>query len=765
MRFLAVDRLAAHEIISDRLLQSVEYKNGQMLAAALEGDLPEAPLSSRLRLIPNSDGLLFMSTSGRSADYVVFDLETCDLFGKKHSPADEILYFQKVLRFATKIWGNLKLSAYERPLAGSSKAVIFPYPISQQTAFRIVVELAPDSKRLEKRLPHGRFLLVYRCGTDDGGGPQEQVKVTNFRRFYEALQSLPQQANTTNEGIQSAITSLAVTELETPVTGQINPFQGYDRWLPLLTERQKNFVTPELRAPHRIEGPAGTGKTVCLILKAITGLRVAKQSDREYKSLFITHSEATRRTVQQMIVSNDPDGFLDAESQQRAQTLTLTTLQQLCATLLVRKIHEAELIDRDAMESKQLQLLYVKEALEAVIAEEYQTHKRFLSKRFDEFFTKTDGWILAEMLQHEISVVIKGRAGEKLENYRKLPPLRYGLPTETSADRGLVWGVFKKYQTQLQTAAQFDTDDIVLTTIGQLDTPIWRRRREREGYDAIYIDETHLFNMNELSIFHYLSKSDALHPIAYSVDRSQAIGDRGWTDESFGVLAPNLDSSNGGSRTEVHSVFRCSPDIVDLAFSVTSAGATLFTNFDDPLKLAGSMFTVDEERKCAPPSLASYRSDDDLIAGAFTRAENLVKEMDTSRCDVALVAFSDELFRKAEAYAREQNKPVEVLKQRGDIEVVQRAQKSRKFVLSTPEYVGGLEFDGVILLGVDEGRVPPAQTMDSADSANFLSYAFHNRLYVAITRARYRLEILINKLRGPSSLLHGAIQSGLLKKS
>ena len=53
----------------------------------------------------------------------------------------------------------------------------------------------------------------------------------------------------------------------------------------------------------------------------------------------------------------------------------------------------------------------------------------------------------------------------------------------------------------LQRTGRFDMDDVVLTTVSRLDTPIWKRRRVREGYDAIFIDETDLFNMNELSVF------------------------------------------------------------------------------------------------------------------------------------------------------------------------------------------------------------------------------------------------------------------------
>jgi superfamily I DNA/RNA helicase len=96
--------------------------------------------------------------------------------------------------------------------------------------------------------------------------------------------------------------------------------------------------------------------------------------------------------------------------------------------------------------------------------------------------------------------------------------------------------------------------------------------------------------------------------------------------------------------------------------------------------------------------------------------------------------------------------------------VIRRAQQTKRFVLSTPDLVGGLEFSGVVLVGVDEGRVPPSRTTDSVESSNFLSYAAHNRLYVAITRAKYRVEVLVAGERGPSSLLLSAVEGGLLSE-
>jgi superfamily I DNA/RNA helicase len=73
-----------------------------------------------------------------------------------------------------------------------------------------------------------------------------------------------------------------------------------------------------------------------------------------------------------------------------------------------------------------------------------------------------------------------------------------------------------------------------------------------------------------------------------------------------------------------------------------------------------------------------------------------------------------------------------------------------------------LEFDAVILIGVDDGRVPPTGKAVTEDSIHYLTYTAHNRLYVAITRARYRVEILGNKTYGPSKLFQNAIANKLI---
>jgi superfamily I DNA/RNA helicase len=441
------------------------------------------------------------------------------------------------------------------------------------------------------------------------------------------------------------------------------------------------------------------------------------------------------------------------------------TLQELGANLLKREISESELVDRDAYESKLVQRLYAIEGVERALRDEYESHEPFLSESFKKFLAQTEHWAIAEMLQHEISVQIKGRADQDLGQYKKLERLKIGLPVENEGDKTFAFLMYQQYQRELETSAQFDTDDLVLSATSQLNTPIWRRRRAREGYNSIFIDETHLFNVNELSVFHRLTKNELSQPIAYSIDRSQALGDRGWTDLAFEAAFDPLGTLGQSDPTSIRSIFRCSPEIVDLAFSVTSSGATLFTNFHNPLTASLSAFTAEEERKSRKPAYLEFPSDEAMLEAAFTRADTLAKEMDVLKADVAIIVFGDDLFARAQTRARDGKKPVEVVKSRGDLEAVNRARISGRFVLSAPEFVGGLEFTGAVLVGVDGGRVPQKVAgLEFEPSQNFLNYAAHQRLYVAITRARFRVEILGNTARGVSDVLRSGVSLGLLER-
>lgn len=96
------------------------------------------------------------------------------------------------------------------------------------------------------------------------------------------------------------------------------------------------------------------------------------------------------------------------------------------------------------------------------------------------------------MMQYEISVIIKGRANGNQDKYNQLARPEIALPLKTSEDKKFMFMVYEKYQESLEHSGLFDTDDITLSALGQLDTPIWKRRSIKEGYDACFVDEAHL---------------------------------------------------------------------------------------------------------------------------------------------------------------------------------------------------------------------------------------------------------------------------------
>jgi len=761
MTYLAIRRDAAEELIAEREAQSVDFVLGQTIANSLKKGV-FGELTPRLGSTQAKSGTVVYGRRFDEQRFIVFDLDQSGIFTNA-TDYQSVLYLQRVLRFAVKYWDKGVLTPAEK-IVGSKTAAIFPYPLSQKTGIRITIDLNPDVERLSKRGKSGRYLLAYKIGTDEGDGVDEIPNLASFRKFMEdidapASQKLEVHASLNHDAWANSFSATSLNDLPT----KIDIHQGYETWLRLLTEDQKRFALAPLTHPTRIDGPAGTGKTASLAVSAIHSMRTAKQNDKELQAIFITHSEASRRSIKTVLEAMGGSEFI--VDQASIRRLRVETLQGICAQLLRQDLSETEFVDPDAYDAKQLQMMYVDEALRQV-REEYDTYAKFISDDFKSYMDNESDELKVPLIQHEISVVIKGRAKENLDIYKKIPSIPNGLPVRNEADKAFIWRIYEKYREQLVASGQFDTDDVVLTALSQLTTPIWRRRRARDGYDMIFVDETHLFNMNELSIFHLLTRLENKFPIAFAVDRSQAIGDRGWADDiDVTSLMPEEEERASSTVVNVSGIFRCAPDIVNLAFSITASGASLFTNFQDPMKLSHSNMTFEEEKKSVIPTYREYPTDLAMVEDAFAVAEKMRESMSSTRGEIAIVAFSEGIFRGLEHLASQEKKPYEILKNRGDMEIIGRARSTGRYVLSLPDYVGGLEFDGVVLVGVDDGRVPPSPDNRHSQSKAYMTFAAHNKLYVAVTRARYQVIILGVKARGPSSILVPAIDAGALARA
>ncbi len=764
MKYICIDDGALSEFISGRAYQSIDFEEGDKLIRALSGDLQFVFRIKNVFILQDREGV-FITTKGswKKKKYLVIDCDQSSLFTELRS-SESLQSFQKLLRFCSKYWAGGLLNKSEKIISGSSKAVIFPLPYST-SPYRIAIEREPMNERLVKRDMAGRFLLVYKSGWEGANSATETANETNFRRVFDRLPAIYSQTAKAEANLSEPIGSgqVELTKLDHQINANRPIHSPFDDWLPKTTNNQKKFIRAPMDKPHRLEGPAGTGKTLSLILRTVQVLRTSRRENKPCNALIVTHSEETRQSISDALQVIDSENFQDKNRDTDQISLEVETLASLCAKTLSQSISETEFVDRDAQDSKFLQRMYIEEAIKIALEKDYPSFKPHLSSDFQDLLDNSPPSDLSALFQHEIGVLIKGRSGDSFDIYKKCPSLNYGLPIKNTADKGFSFSVFKKYQEQLELSSQFDTDDVVISAIGQLDTPIWRRRRAKEGYDFIAIDETHLFNINELHVFHYFTRQIDVLPISFTVDHAQAIGDRGWNDinpvsELFGG-----DKETKEDRTSVNAVFRSSAQIRDFCHSVLASGATLFTNFDDTLEGTSSAFTSEDERKSQPVRYIDYSDENELIEGAFRRADYLQNTTECVRSQILITTLNDDILDQLKTYSQLSNKPTTYLERRGDFTTVKRAEKSGHMVLGHADFVGGLEFDVVIVVGVDKGRVPQEGETENYNSRSFASYAAHNRLYVAASRARYALELLGLRSRGPSDLLKVATVNGLIE--
>ena len=136
--------------------------------------------------------------------------------------------------------------------------------------------------------------------------------------------------------------------------------------------------------------------------------------------------------------------------------------------------------------------------------------------------------------------------------------------------------------------------------------------------------------------------------------------------------------------------------------------------------------------------------------------DEMVKNLQCKRKDIAIISFenrytTEEGRKKIETAI---GKKVVLLDNENKIE-------DGSYVLASPYAINGLEYQAVILIGVDEGRVP--QTHGTSDiSQHFVRHAAYNLLYLTSSRAKYRLLILGSSLNGISSCLEHSIESKYL---
>lgn len=750
--FFTLDAL--HRFLNMRQMQSVDFPVGKQLCEIATGSDPAAWQYDHLMMLAQTkNGLIFYTPNIDRENGLLFDLTTFTGFNTEINHLINISnILTKTIRYAVKEFTNAPKSSNERYLPAPNITLVFPYQFSRSAeVYKVVVDC--NNSDVTKRKGY-KYLTAFSYEQKQG----TKFSDTILRKVVDEIMYLDTKAASQSVLTNDNKLSLDVTELDNSPL-QLDMRIGFDNWRQYLTESQKEFIFREFSGPERLEGAAGSGKTLSMCLKIIYLLKQAELQNLPLNIIYFTHSLSTKEIILDALDKNCADFKKYHEQDYRpAQSVRVCTLQEWCAEHLgINELTDNEFIDKDAGDSKFIQTMYIEEAWNQIKSSYYPTFSNRLSDPFKELIENTPNAILLELLQREFSEIIKGQAKGKQDVYLTMNRPEYAISLQSDFDRRLLFQTFNIYQEKLNKAEKFDSDDIVITAIGQLDAPIWNRRRSSEGYDICFIDETQLFNLNEISVFHLVNKPDKRNNIVFCIDRSQGIGDTYRADTH--LLIDENGTTVGSSDKRYDTIFRSSPDITALAFSILTSGAIMFKTLENPIENTSELF-VDPKKQSRFPEYILKHTAEDMIKAAFSWAQKYQNETDTTRNKIIIVATDDVTLNDLLHYARTNHKPFVKLNGRGDITNIRAAINDNKFLISSIDYIGGLECDAVVIVGVDGQRVPPEIPNMGT---HIINYAWYNRMYVAVTRAKYAVA-LIGEGEKISPILESSINNKTLHR-
>jgi len=248
---------------------------------------------------------------------------------------------------------------------------------------------------------------------------------------------------------------------------------------------------------------------------------------------------------------------------------------------------------------------------------------------------------------------------------------------------------------------------------------------------------------------------DAPPVVVMAYDSKQSIRDTfyGLAESKTGGAAFGRGMGLGETqRFELNEGFRYTPEIarvlewIDQTFPAAGISEELGVDWR-PIQLACARPTD------ARPMLVKALRSIDILHTVFPRAKRAARDLQKGR-RVAVLCASDALFKRY-VDAGDYRDSFLPITDREQVSNLRHAGK--RFVLSMPEFVAGIQFDTVYLIEVNEGEVQQGPYSTGA------LRRFVSLVYLGASRAERLLEIYASDERGgPSRVLRHAIDRGAL---
>lgn len=554
------------------------------------------------------------------------------------------------------------------------------------------------------------------------------------------------------EALQPAI------DLEAATFGAVTKGQTYSGWIQVLTESQRGFVESDTTHSLKLRGPAGSGKTLALALKALRELYKSNDEARELRILFATHSWAIAEQVDETLRRLDERGI--------AGEIDVYPLLEIARERLPKEHSHDELglLGHDSLTGRRLQLERINRVVDYLAKGDWLAYRDDVSARFREAVeadadSSERAGLIWDLMMEFASVlgaqgIFPGVQADR--RYLALPRLSWMMPLGTEGEKRFVLRIYTAYVNELREEGVLTADQMINDFLSYLQTFTWNARRLSEGYDLVFVDELHLFSEQERLVLHYLARSADDYPQLF-----MALDPRQSPHEAYGFSGTPTSQQESGEAeeqlgdvesVELSSIYRFTPEILEFIRHIHRSYPALDFGEDwhfDPESLQSERAASGEK-----PRLYMYKNSAEEIQAVLDRGAYLSRT--TSRDSrVAIVVLET---KKLANYVRVAETRVQpsftVIRGRNDVESLRYARRS--VVLSAAEYTAGLQFSHVIVSGLPS-------VAERAPNAGYELRRFLSLMYLAVSRASEVVELHTNEGCGDlPEIVDSALKNGFL---
>jgi hypothetical protein len=619
-----------------------------------------------------------------------------------------------------------------------------------------------DAGRVVLELTHQSGPCVFAFLLDRDGSKDLGLFKPNEKLFNEAMKGVVlalemREPEKVLDGLGNAVSLGTNSQMQRAAQYSLE-----DWYVARLTTDQRRFVDHPLTGSVRLVGPAGSGKTVALVVKCLRELHQATTDQGCLKRfLFLTHASSTATGIENLALSMDPTDAIELLASSRP-SLIITTLYSLANAHMRYDLDELTPVSLDGHEGRAFQADVLNEVIEAYRKGDWIAYKSGCSVPFVAYMESAKDsterrFFLWELL-NEFACVLDAegvRTGTaRREQYLSEKRKAWMMVLGTREERQVALNLYDNFRAWLRSEKAIGGDQMISDFLNHLDSFRWEATREQEGFDAVFVDELHLFNRQERMIFRHLLKQPDKQPtvfMAYDAKQSPRDTFLGlpskdsekydfWRDAQLGKM----------EKIELVDVFRYSPQIAKALTYIDQSFPGQDLDDDWPAYKG-----ISRTSNGPVPIVCELTNTIATYTIIFRRAYELQKKLGKNR-RVAVLCASNELFVRYLKFT-ELRSNFHAITSRDDASGIPLS--ARKFIFSMPEYVAGLQFDTVLLIDVNKNEVPEGPFSTAA------LRKFASQVYLGASRAECVLEIYASAEHGGiAPLVSPAVLIGAIDK-